>query len=97
MSSWPGRWRNLTTQNSTTTSTSTKTGIDATRSTSNRSETCFACLEASGGNQSIASAMAIPMIDAIKPITSICTSCLRTREESLRHWSRASYRDGSPG
>ena len=73
-SSWPGRMRNFHTEKRTTTSTSTKIGTEAMIRTSNRVSMSSACVEATLGNQLMDSATAMPIADAMAPMTNICAS-----------------------
>src|SRR3954471_17123336 len=71
ISSSPGRMRNFHTENSTTVSTITKTGIEAISRTSHSVSTGLACLEACSGNQSMRRPAAMPRMETTTPMASI--------------------------
>ena len=86
MFSSPGLMRNFHTLNSTTTSTSTKIGTETISSTSHRRSIGAACVLACTGNQSMASATAMPITDDTAPMISIWASwCLRKALTGAAH------------
>jgi hypothetical protein len=80
----PGRIRNLSTENSTTTVTPTKTGTENRIKTSHNVSIGFASSEAATGNQSISSPAATPSAEAMTPMPSICFQSARACGRSGR-------------
>ena len=85
----PGRMRNSSAANSTTTVTRTKTGTETMTRTSQRVSILSACVESAGGNQWMLSPRAIPSAVATTPTPTILpTVCRRSRRGGVLSCSR---------